>query len=104
METTTVASALIIQFFDVGISFFLFIEEFNTVFCRLTGMMLSILQFCLCLFFDKISVMFNSSVLYLTSELAFKMQVSMLKPLSTRTLASPSGMSGVRTRYYYVQH
>jgi len=32
METTTVASALIIQFFDVGISFFLFIEEFNTVF------------------------------------------------------------------------
>jgi len=102
---TTMASALVIQLFDVGIfSFFLFIKEFHTVFCRLTGMMLSILQFCLCLFFDKISVMFNSSVLYLTSELAFKMQVSMLRPLSTRTLASPSGMSGVRTRYYYVQH
>jgi hypothetical protein len=48
--------------------------------------------------------MFNSSVLYLTTELAFKMQVSMLKPLSTRTLASLSGMWGVRTRYYYVQH
>jgi len=43
---TTMASALVIQLFDVGIfSFFLFIKEFHTVFCRLTGMMLSILHF-----------------------------------------------------------
>jgi hypothetical protein len=52
--------------------------------------------------YHDIAVLFLCfSTLCLTREMIFffEMQVSMLKLLSTRTLASLSGMSGVRTRY-----